>query len=81
MEEFRGLKINGIYELKDEDLGIENDVEISDITSAELIGILCVIVINVLNGAYKEKSFTFLEMFNKAFNHLVEEYRGDTNDK
>ena len=81
MKEFRGLKINGTYELKDENLDIENDIEISDITSAELIGILCVIVINVLNGAYKEKSFTFLEMFNKAFNHLVEEYRGDKNDK
>lgn len=81
MKEFRGLKINGTYELKDENLDIENDIEISDMTSAELIGILCVIVINVLNGAYKEKSFTFLEMFNKAFNHLVEEYRGDKNDK
>lgn len=81
MEEFRGLKINGTYELKDEDLGFENDIEISDITPVELIGLLSVVVVNVLKGADKEKFNTFMKMFNKGFNHLVEEYCGDARDE
>ena len=81
MKEFTGLIINGTYKLKDGTLEVVNDIEISDITPVELIGLLSVVVVNVLKGADKEKFNTFMKMFNKGFNHLVEEYCEDTNDK
>ena len=73
MKEFTGLKINGVYELKDGGLQVKTDVNISNVTPVELMAILSALVSNVLEGADKENAPLLLDMFGSVFENFVKE--------
>ncbi|WP_127147128.1 hypothetical protein [Veillonella sp. VA139] len=73
MKEFTGLKINGMYELKDEAIQASIDIQISKVSPVELMTILSALVVNVLKGADEKNAPLFLHMFSSVFDKFVEE--------
>lgn len=74
MKEFRGLKINGTYELDGNALNTKNDVEISNVTPVELMSILSALVTHVLQGADEKNSPLFLHLFGSVFDRFVKDF-------
>lgn len=73
MKEFRGLKINGTYELDGNALSTKNDVEISNVTPVELMSILSALVIHILQGADEKNAPLFLQLFSSVFDKFVKD--------
>ena len=74
MKEFTGLKINGVYELKDGGLQAKTEINISNVTPVELTGILSALVTNVLEGADEKNKDLLLQMSSSVFEKFVNKY-------
>lgn len=81
MKEFTGLKINGVYELKDGGLQAKTDINISNVTPVELMGILSAVVTNVLEGADEKNKDLLLETFPSVFEKFVKESEKGTDNE
>lgn len=79
MKEFRGLKINGTYELDGNALNTKNDVEISNVTPVELMSILSALVTYVLQGADEKNAPLFLHLFSSVFDKFVKDFEEGKN--
>jgi len=80
MKEFRGLKINGTYEIGGKAINTNNDVEVSNVTPGELMLILSALVADVLRGADEKNAPLYLLTFSSVFNKFVEEAIENAND-
>lgn len=81
MKEFTGLKINGVYELKDGVLQASTDTKISNVTPVELMGILSALVSHVVKGADEKNAPLLLHLFSSVFEKFVEESSKGTNNE
>ena len=81
MKEFRGLKINGTYEIDGKAININNDAEVSNVTPGELMFILSALVADVLRGADEKNAPLYLLTFSSVFDKFVKESKQGTNNE
>lgn len=81
MKEFRGLKISGVYEFEGNAINTKSDAEVSNVTPAELMFILSVLVVDVLRGADEKNAHLHLLTFSSVFDKFVKESREGTDNE